>query len=123
MTAVGNARSMCVSIIDFMAKANRQLQPALASGGEIKRALVETGITRFLPAHSCAEHLLEHLLLEPADDGVLIEHVLQRRVALQNLRPLFIDFEFRHVAFGIADFAERFGPIYRRLAPNLLFEA
>src|SRR5205814_9095391 len=53
---------------------------------KIKRALTETGIARFLPPHSCAEKLLEHFLLESANNGILIEHILERRVAFQNLR-------------------------------------
>src|SRR5205823_3731851 len=61
--------------------------------GEIKRALVESGITRFLPPHSCPEKLLEHFLLESANNGIFVEHVLERRVAFQNLRAAIVSHE------------------------------
>src|SRR5437762_2778780 len=65
----------------------------VALRGEIKRALVESGITRFLPPHSCPEKLLEHFLFESANNGIFIEHVLERRVAFQNLRAAIVSHE------------------------------
>src|SRR6266513_5565168 len=91
--------------------------------GEIKRALVESGITRFLPPHSCPEKLLEHFLLESANNGIFVEHVLERRVAFQNLRAAIVRHELRHVTFRIANFGQRFSSLRHRRAFDLLFQA
>src|SRR5438552_10626354 len=90
---------------------------------KVKRALVETGIARFLPPHSCAEKLLEHFLLESANNGILIEHILERRVAFQNLRATIVGHELRHVTFGIANLRQRFSSLRHRRTFDLLFHA
>jgi len=58
---------------------------------KVKRALVQPGIARFLPPHSCSEKLLEHFLLQSANNWIFIEYVLERRVAFQNLRAAIVD--------------------------------
>src|SRR5437764_6665859 len=135
MTALGNARSMGVPLNEFQLKASRPTLPSFreaifaavsfrwrpkwppynscwerntedALRGEIKRALVESGITRLLPPHSCPEKLLEHFLLESANNGKFVEHVLEWRVAFQNLRAAIVSHELRHVSFGIPNFRQ-----------------
>jgi len=58
---------------------------------KVKRALVQSGIARFLPPHSCSEKLFEHFLLESANNWIFIEDILERRVAFQNLRAAIVD--------------------------------
>src|SRR5207244_10575843 len=90
---------------------------------KVKRALVESGIARFLPPHSCAEKLLEHFLLESANNRIFIEHVLERRVAFQNLRAAIVRHELRHVTSRIANFSQRFSSLRHRRAFDLLIQA
>src|SRR5262249_52358715 len=72
---------------------------------ELEDALVQAGVTKHLAADTRAEHGFEHVLLEPANDRVALEHVQERGMAFENLRaPIFvIDDEFRHVAFAVAN--------------------
>src|SRR4029077_6241698 len=71
---------------------------------KVKRALVQSGIARFLPPHSCSEKLFEHFLLESANNWIFIEDILERRVAFQNLRAAIVDRKLRHITFCIANF-------------------
>src|SRR2546423_2228282 len=90
---------------------------------KVKRALVESGIARFLPPHSCAKKLLEHFLLESANNGIFIEHILERRVAFQNLWATIVGHKLRHVTFRIANFRQRLSPLRHRHSFDLLFQA
>src|SRR5438045_9272944 len=90
---------------------------------KVKRALVESGIARFLPPHSCAEKLLEHFLRESANNRIFIEHVLERRVAFQNLRAAIVRDELRHVTFRIGNFGQRSSSLSHRRAFALFIRA
>ena len=88
---------------------------------KVKRALVQSGIARFLPPHSRSEKLFEHFLLESANNWIFIEDILERRVAFQNLRAAIVMHELRHVSFRIPNFRQRFSPLRHRCAFDLLF--
>src|SRR5436309_16048678 len=62
---------------------------------KVKRALVESGIARFLPPHSRTEKLLEHFLLEPPNHRISAQDILERRVAFTNLAAGIVRHEFR----------------------------
>src|SRR5438132_13700117 len=90
---------------------NSSLRRVTSLRVKVKRALVESGIARFLPPHSRTEKLLEHFLLESANNGIFVQHILERRVAFQNLRAAIVSHEFRHVTFCIPNFRQGFSPL------------
>src|SRR6478736_10059001 len=69
---------------------------------KVKRALVQPGIARFLPPHSCSEKLFEHFLLESANNWIFIENILERRAGFQNLPAAIVDRKFWHITFCVA---------------------
>lgn len=62
---------------------------ALVLRCEVKGALVEPGIAKHFPANAGAENSFEHILLESADDRILLEQIHDRRVAFENMRTAF----------------------------------
>ena len=57
------------------------------SNREIERALVQARGARLFAADFGAEHSCDQILLEAADDRILVEQVQDRRMAFENLRP------------------------------------
>src|SRR5437660_9401086 len=86
---------------------------------KVKRAFVESGVARLLPPHPRAEKLLEHFLLESANNWIFIQHVLERRVAFQYLRAAIVGHELRHVTLRIANLRQRLVPLRQRCAFHL----
>src|SRR5215471_14474532 len=78
--------------------------------GELKDALVQPGVTNNLPANTGAQNGFEHVLLEPSNDGVTLQHVQDRGMTLQDVRTtiLVVIEEFRHVAFTISHMRKPF---------------
>ena len=62
---------------------------ALVLRCEVKRALVQPGVAKHLPADAGAEKSFEHILLESGDDRILLDQIHDRRVALENMRTTF----------------------------------
>src|SRR5213593_1320358 len=74
---------------------------------KLKRALVQARVANHLPAHARAQDGFEHILLEPADDRVMLEQIHNGRMAFKNPWPaVFVVDELGHVAFAITEMSE-----------------
>ncbi len=87
----------------------------------LKRALVQTRVTNYLPANTRAQYGFEHVLLESTNDRVLLHQVQDRRMTLQNVRAAVFAIvnELRHVAFAIADVRKPFCAVSNGLSLSL----
>src|SRR5207253_11135938 len=79
----------------------------ISSGGEIKRALVESAGARLLAPDARSESRFKHVLLQPADDRIFFEKIKNGRMAFQDFRPVFVRREkLGHITFAITDFRQ-----------------
>src|SRR5438874_2139763 len=92
---------------------------------ESKGALVQPGVTNNLPADTGAQNGFEHVLLEPSNDGVTLQHVQDRGVTLQDVRTtifVVVD-EFRHIAFAISHMGKPFRTVGDGISLRLGFQS
>ena len=75
-----------------------------------------------MPAHARAQDGFEHVLLESANDWVLVQQVQGWGMTFQNLRRAVSGDELRHVAFSITDVREPLGAFRYSVSLGLGFE-
>src|SRR6266705_1219064 len=92
---------------------------------ELKDALVQPGVTNNLPANTSTQNGFEHVLLEPSNDGVTLQHVQDWGMTLQNVRTTIVAVvdEFCHVAFAISHVCKPFRAVSDSVSLRLGFQS
>src|SRR5438270_6924993 len=123
MTAVGKARDMGPSINQLSPAVKgeflrRPQHPGEKLDVKKERALVQARGAGFFAPDRSAEHSLDQIVLEAANDRVLIKQVQDRRMAFENLGAafLFIADILRHETFLFSLGREPFGALRDGLA-------